>query len=140
MGENYVLIRRSAQQSARGPQSIKEQREKKKNGEMQHRRMKGKMDSEGQEGKTQMESQREWRLREFKSEGKLLKYLKWRPIHALLNDLQRFTVTSNTSNKKKLNYEKITATNAGKVQDQEMKVLITFEFNWSKTQFLLVDI
>lgn len=102
MGENYVLIRRSAQQSARGPQSIKEQREKKKNGEMQHRRMKGKMDSEGQEGKTQMESQREWRLREFKSEGKLLKYLKWRPIHALLNDLQRFTVTSNTSNKKKV--------------------------------------
>lgn len=51
MGENYVLIRRSAQQSARGPQSIKEQREKEKNGEMQHRRMKGKMDSEGQEGK-----------------------------------------------------------------------------------------
>lgn len=42
--------------------------------------------------------------------------------------------------KKRLNYEKITATNAGKVQDQEMKVLITFEFNWSKTQFLLVDI
>lgn len=58
MGENYVLIRRSAQQSARGPQSIKEQREKKKNGEMQHRRMKGKMDSEGQEGKTQRVSER----------------------------------------------------------------------------------